>query len=257
MVDLLLGRSYESLEELATQAVARSPISDATDVLADVVVCPAGGSGDDYEYLPRLNRAYSPYATDDGPVWFEHRVVAALDAVRAAVSPDVTLIDNRSGLHDLSAVAVTQYCELALLFALDKPQTWAGYRSLFNWWAAYPNVAREVRERLKVVAALVPPRGADAYLESFIEHAYDTFRIIYDDLASDGSVAAGIDNDGYHPITPSLDTPHHPILIPHLDLLTDFDPLSNDEWIADAVVDAVVGDLTESVLQLLEPDVSG
>jgi len=44
----------------------------------------------------------------------------------------------------------------AFLFATDAAQCWQGYRSLFVHWQSRPQVARHVRERLKMVSALFP-----------------------------------------------------------------------------------------------------
>ncbi len=248
VVDLLLGASFEHLPEIVDGAVARSPISDAGGVSADVFVCPAGGASEQYEYLPRLNRAYAPLPTIDGPVLFEHRVVAALDALRAFTQPDVMLIDSRAGLHDLSAVAVTQYCELALLFATDTPQTWAGYRSLFSWWAAHPTVARQVRQRLKLVAGVVPAVSSADYLEAIHEHAYDVFRVLYDEVGADDG------GEPFHPTAPGSDTPHDPIAIPFAELLRGFDPFRDGAWRTDALIEGATESLTDTVLELLGID---
>lgn len=91
-------------------------------------------------YLDKLSRAYLDLPAnpviDRAPLSFGARLEAAVAACEAQVqqqsrSPDVVLIDSRSGIHDIAAVAITQLSSLALLFATDTPQTWQGYGELF------------------------------------------------------------------------------------------------------------------------------
>ncbi|MEX7583206.1 hypothetical protein, partial [Stenotrophomonas maltophilia] len=63
---------------------------------------------------------------------------------------------------------------LILLFALEGEQTWNGYRMLFEQWQR-AQVAEEIRERLRVVGAIVPELDRVTYLEGLRESAYGIF----------------------------------------------------------------------------------
>jgi MinD-like ATPase involved in chromosome partitioning or flagellar assembly len=137
--------------------VARST-SVSTTGNGEVWVAPAGGRPrDGYTYLPRLNRAY----LDSADHSFSQRVDAAVTTCERAVGeldrpPDHVLLDSRAGIHDIAAVAITDLADFSLLFATDSPQTWSGYTELLGQWRSSPREARMLRERLRMVAAMVP-----------------------------------------------------------------------------------------------------
>lgn len=167
------------------------PILDgmiATSELArdgQIYVVPAHGS-DAGEYIAKLGRVWMPKVGDDGTrePWSarSHRLLRTLEA---RIKPDIVLIDSRAGIDEVASSCVTDLgANLILLFALDGSQTWSGYRILFNHWQR-ARVAEDIRERLQMVAALVPELDPSAYLKDLRERAYDLFlEKLYDELAS-------------------------------------------------------------------------
>lgn len=139
----------------------------------EVLVVPAAGARTG-RYLPKLARAYQGDPT--APSGFGARLATLVDALEKAYTPDVVLLDSRAGLHDVAAVALTRLDALCLLFAIDTPQTWSGYRLLFEHWRDHYTLARttidHARRNLKFVAGQVPETDRTEYLSRFNENAW-------------------------------------------------------------------------------------
>ncbi|MFI1677125.1 KGGVGR-motif variant AAA ATPase [Streptomyces sp. NPDC020607] len=175
-------------------------------------VAPAAGSGPlhgPYSYIDKLNRVYvnSPGGQTPG---FAERLESAVTACEEAVQsrsrrPDVVLLDSRAGIHDIAAVAISRLADLALLFGSDNGQTWSGYRNMFTAWNA-SGQATAIRERLRMVASMVPDLRRAEYLEGFREHAWECFSVLYDDQT-------GEDPTGFNPAPEDSSAPHAPIPI--------------------------------------------
>jgi hypothetical protein len=191
-------------------------------------VAPARGDGGGdfpYAYLDKLNRVYA--ALPSGEMDFGDRLEAAVQACEDAVGrlsrrPDVVLLDSRAGIHDLAAVAISRLCDLALLFGSDNLQTWAGYHDLFLAWRT-SGQAEAIREKLRMVAAMVPDSDQGAYLESFRDNAWSCFSDLYDDIPAD-------DTTGFNPSPEDETAPHFPIPILFTLELVGLDAASTPGW---------------------------
>jgi hypothetical protein len=76
---------------------------------------------------------------------------------------------------------ISRLYALALLFGADNARTRAGYGDLFTAWQS-SGQAREVREKLRMVASMVPDtvhHSMNAYLDSFRARAYECFAALY------------------------------------------------------------------------------
>jgi MinD-like ATPase involved in chromosome partitioning or flagellar assembly len=190
----------------------------------EVWVAPAGGRPrDDYDYLAKLNRVYAELPREDvtaepaGPSGLAWRLEAAIVACEDRVAelsrrPDVILLDSRAGIHDIAAIAITQLADLSLLFGTDSTSSWGGYRALFRQWRQPAERAQAIRERLRMVAAMVPRERREEYLEEFRDHAQACFAAtLYDDVPSD-SVSAE-DVELYNPGPDDEEAPHSPLPI--------------------------------------------
>jgi len=129
----------------------------------------------------------------------------------------VVIFDSRAGLHDIAAVLATRMDADTLLFAIDSPQTWTGYTLLFKHWHNHPQIT-SFRERLQIIASMVPETGRDDYLQSFKEHAWDLFREhLYDQTAAEDMDAFSFDLDDEA-------APHGPVPIFWHRALQEFNP---------------------------------
>jgi len=208
----------------------------------EVWIAPASGRpGPTYRYLPKLNRAY----LEEPP--FAERLNDAVTACEDRVTflsraPDVVLLDSRAGLHDIAAVAITQLSDLSLLFAVDNPHTWAGYRELFREWGTDPERARAIRERLKMVASGVPT-ARDDYLLSFLDHSQTCLAELYDDVDM---------LEGYNPSLQDVDAPHWPLPISFQPNLVGLDAAAHREWLEDAQIESSFFEFLQGATDLIE-----
>lgn len=231
----------------------------------EVWLAPAGGrplerNGEPYDYLAKLNRIYSDLAglnPGDGERPFAARLEEAIAACEDQVTelsrrPDVVLLDSRAGMHDIAAVTLTHLSGLALLFAVDNPSTWEGYRMLFRQWQRRPALARELRERLRIVAAMFHSAGDAKRLPALRDRAQDLFAAtLYDQLDTDGE--GGEDDELYHPPLEDNDAPHAPIPILFGNDLVGLDPLRSRDWPELPFVEAAYRTFTTTVERLLPP----
>jgi len=154
--------------------VASSPLGDPLE--GDILVVPAHGR-DAGAYVLKLGRVWMPKrGHDDSLETWPVRLARLMYTLETETEPDIVLLDVRAGLDETASAALMALApDLTLLFAVEGDQTWAGYRLLFRHWRTY-RVTEGVWERLRVVAALVPPgEGAAAYLDGVRQEAWVLF----------------------------------------------------------------------------------
>jgi hypothetical protein len=228
--------------DLLRLMVAPSPLSN--DTPGQILVAPCG-SPLDGDYLAKLSRAYVDMPNGRGPRLFGERLAEMLDQLTEQYHPDVVLLDSRAGLHDLAAIATTRLDAMTFLFAAGTRQTWDGYRILLRSWAKHPNVARDIRGRLRVVAAQIPETERVSYLERFRQSAYDVFAdILYEEAGPSQVDVFNFDID-------ASDAPHDPLKTHWSRALQDWDPttsaVSYDE------LRAALGDFLDRATELVLP----
>ena len=181
----------------------------------ELIVVPSHGDNPG-EYVSKLGRVWMPGFTADGQrqTWSE-RLLRMIQQLEAKHQPTIVLIDSRAGIDEVASACVTDLgAKLIYLFALDSLQTWQGYRILFEHWRLH-DVATKIRERLRVVGALLPTWGDQAFLQATAklrENAYLNFsQILYDEeLAGAALPLAG---GPFNFDLPDLDAPHSPLAI--------------------------------------------
>jgi hypothetical protein len=163
----------------------------------EIHVVPAHGAKHG-EYIAKLGRVWMPKVKADGTreIW-SARLGRLLHALESRIQPDVVLIDSRSGIDEIASACITDMgANLILMFALEGEQTWNGYRMLFEQWQR-AQVAEEIRERLRVVGAIVPELDGVPYLEGLRESAYGIFAdSLYDEIAPANPAAIGPSEGG-------------------------------------------------------------
>lgn len=81
--------------------------------------------------LAKIARASIEDMSEDGAVIpFRDQVSRMINACEATDDHDVILIDGRAGLHEITAAPLLTLGARVLLFGLDEPQTFLGYRFL-------------------------------------------------------------------------------------------------------------------------------
>jgi len=149
----------------------------ARDLRGEILVAPAHGK-DAGEYLAKLGRVYldlPPAGERKLPERWTGRLLRLLGALEKEHSPDVVLLDSRSGLHDLAAALVTDIEAFVLLFGAGSQQTFSAYKLLFRHWLEH-GAAEQIRERVKMVAAMVPEIEPTEHVDRFREASWDLFR---------------------------------------------------------------------------------
>ena len=176
----------------------------AADLPGTVWVAPAQGR-DPGEYLAKLGRASMATASDP----WTARLERLLERLEVRLEPTGVLLDSRSGFHDIGAAAVTDIGAEALLFAVDSPATWTGYRVLFEHWKAL-GLASRIRDRLSLVSGVTPETGTDRYLTQFHEKARHLVRdgLYESDAGGDESAADQASNGAAE-----RDALHDPLVI--------------------------------------------
>lgn len=240
VVDHLVEAAVGNEKDL--DLITRSSVLPGIEGNGEVWLAPASGKareGEPYDYLAKLNRIYSDLpAAGPGnqPRSFCTRLDNAIAACEDLVAersrpPDIVLLDSRAGIHDIAAVTLTQLSGLALLFAVNNPSTWEGYRMLFAQWAQRPDRASELRTRLRVVAAMFHSAGDAKRLGALRDQAYEALsESLYDEV----SVEDELDPDApalFHPAPQDGEAPHAPIPILFGNDLVGLDPYRSRDWL--------------------------
>ncbi len=232
--------------------LARAPL--AHDLPGEVWVAPSYGA-DPGEYLAKLGRCYVDLPRDGGgrEPW-EERLVRLVRALEESQRPNVVLLDVRAGLSDLASVPVTDLGADVLLFALDTDPTWTGYRLLFEHWGRTPAV-RSLRERLQLVAALVPETDRQRYLNSLRHRAWELFRDHLYDEVPPGEEPTDDEDDEWFSFDLSEDgAPHAPIPIFWNRGLAALAHLYGSGDLEPSLVDAAFGPFLDAVGQIVDTD---
>lgn len=198
LVEDLVGNGDQIFRDL----VATSPLSHD----GDIFVVPAYGA-DPGEYVSKLGRAWMPVLKDGKRESWSARLGRLLNKLEARLEPDIILIDSRAGIDEVASACVTDLgAALVLLFAVDGEQTWSGYKVLFNHWRS-TGVAREIRDRLQVVGAMIPEESAAEYMSLLRESSWDLFAShLYDEVAP-GELP---DEEGWSFSEADESAPHYP-----------------------------------------------
>lgn len=105
--------------------------------------------------LAKLARAYLEAPQERGASkTITDQLLGMLDRYESLSAYDVVLIDGRSGLHETTASLILGLGAEVLLFGLDQPQTFQGYRLLMGQLGRYPpDSTDDWRDRISFVHA--------------------------------------------------------------------------------------------------------
>ncbi|GAA4205734.1 AAA family ATPase [Streptosporangium oxazolinicum] len=249
---------YGLVDHLVESALGNADGLDLVERASGVVftgngelwVAPARGRGSDrapYAYVDKLNRVYADAPSGMFPSFadrLEHSVTACeLAVAERSRRPDVILLDSRAGIHDIAAITISRLCDLALLFGSDNSQTWRGYHDLFSAWRT-SGQAEAIREKLRMVASMVPDKRRADYLETFQDHSWTCFSVLYDDLPAD-------DSTGFNPSPEDTSAPHYPIPILFTQDLVGLDGATSPGWSERTFVQAAYGEFLDTATRLI------
>jgi len=249
IVDWLVEDAVGQGAEVCERMISVSPLSDNTR--GEIRLAAASGREDDY-YLDKLSRVYAEVSGFPHLSRFSDRVRRLIETLKVQESPDVILIDSRAGLHDLAGLSIVGLASIAFLYSTVAAQSWQGYRSLFSHWQCRPEVARYVRERLKIVSAMFPESDQAARSKAFLEHSYSLFAdTLYDDVrpGDDGLSETELFN---FDISDSS-SPHYPLRIRWSGRFQEFDPLEIPNGLfREEEIRASYGEFLDGAAELIE-----
>lgn len=143
---------------------------------ARVTVVPAIGRktiDHPYDALGKIARAYVEDVDNDGELLpLRAQLVEMIERLEGKGAYDIVLIDSRAGLHETTGATMLALGGDILLFGVDQPQTFLGYRLLLGHLARFPTIADDDwRDRLRFVHAKAPESisGRAAAEERFSE----------------------------------------------------------------------------------------
>ena len=240
VVDWILESNFsDDTDQLIDDMVGFSPLSANTN--GSILVFPAMG-GDRSSYMDKLSRIYS----ETKNATFNDKLIHLCEKIAEVHAPDIILIDSRSGLHDIAALSIVGLSDMTLLFGIDSEQSWQGYETLFDFWKSRPEVARHVREKLKIVQSLLPETDQVNKSRLFRQKAFDIFsKYLYDNIDPVIDVADELiesysfeENDDV--------APHNPIRIMWNNRFQEFSPLLlAEEIVTEQYLDMCFGELIE------------
>lgn len=155
-LDYLVENGISGIDDMFMSEVSGDSILGAEG--ARVTVVPAIGRrtiDNPHDALSKIARSYLEDIKDDG------KIVSLSEQLNEMVSRfektdeyDVVLVDSRAGLHETTAAAILGLGAEILLFGLDQPQTFLGYRLLLAHLARFPIQSEDDwRDRLQFVHA--------------------------------------------------------------------------------------------------------
>ena len=180
IVDWLVEDLVDNAEPLLHEMVATSGLAHD----GEIYVVPAHGR-DPGEYIAKLGRVWMAKRNDPHrPEGWVTRLSRLIGLLEDQHNPDVVLIDARAGIDEIAAASIVGLgADPVLLFATADEQSWSGYRILLQHWRT-AGVAETIRERLQVVAAMVPEVDSVEYVQATREQSYELFLDeMYDEVA--------------------------------------------------------------------------
>lgn len=241
LVEDLVGRADEAmLDELFT----RNVVLDAPGLS----VVPAAGRRTQTHadsYIAKLARAYLEGESDDQAAAFASRTRRLIEALERRTNPDVVLVDSRAGLHESAAATILHLNAHVLLFAVDLPATWEGYRFLFGHLRHSALAAMTTqgddgdwRDQLKMVHARATPLREDE--RRFVSNAYSLWLdTLYDELPPEPEPSP---YEAFSFEETDDSAPHWPLTILRSDVFERFSPLAHLSEVGENAVREAFGD---------------
>lgn len=249
ITDWLVEDLVDNGDAVLTNMIATSDLSRD----GEIYVVPSHGA-DCGDYVAKLGRVWMPKINNLGEQesW-ANRLKRLLEALEDRLSPDVVLIDSRSGIDDIASSSITHLgAKLILLFAIEGSQSWSGYNIIFDYWQRR-GLIQSIRERLQIVAALVPEQNKIDYLKTMQNSAYNLFAATqYDDIPA----GQALTNDYWHFESSDINAPHYPWSVNWHSSFIGLNTLHGRLVEIDtAAVQAIFGELVQGIEQLLSLEV--
>ena len=224
LVDWFVEDAVGQGESVVEKMVSASPLGQVTQ--GAIRVASAMGSNTvQKDYLCKLARVYADINRSGTVERFAARVGRLVAALEKQEKPDVVLIDSCAGLHDLAAISIVGLANVAYMFGTGSVQHWAGLRLLFSHWQAYPEIVKQIRERLVMIHAMFPKTDQESRADQFLQQSYSLFSETLYELIEPGSVDTLDAHDTFNYDLNDESAPHYPTQIGWDERLVEFNPL--------------------------------
>lgn len=235
--------------------IATSPLTNAG---GRVDVVPALGRTSEASpgnVLGKLSRAYLEDVTQAQTLKsFLDQAQALIQGLCQYRSYDVVLIDTRAGLNESTAAALLGLGAHTLLFGVDTPQTFRGYRCLLQYLARFvePEENPELeswRHRLRMVHAKASADPEEQ--KAFRDKAHELFAAtLYEEDEGLRDPAEGILPFNFGP--DAKEAPHFAWPILHDHQYLNFDPLTKQGQLKGYLYEPTFGVFLSEVLSIVE-----
>ena len=242
-------------DKLVAAMTAQSLVSEEPGLL---VVPALGAQAEQFpdNVIAKLARAYLE-GEDNSPqgLGLAYRLRRMIEMLEVRERPDVVLIDSRSGLHETVAANLLHLDAEVLLFAVDLPVNWRGYRYLFSHLkqlaqSAAPPMAPVWRERFKMVHARAD--GTTAATQNFVSSSFSLWtETLYDEVAPE------VELESFSFDQRDSGAPHWPYTILRSEHLERFNPLEDLGPEAERTIRGAFIGLFEGLDERLEGLVNG
>lgn len=204
-----------------------------------VSVVPAIGVATDASPQNMLAKLARSYTDKIGHGTFLDQTRELLTKLSELGNHDVILVDARAGLNEGTAASILGLGGLVLLFGIDTPQTFRGYRYAFAHLRRFleDNFEQDWRTRLQMVHA--KSSLSEVSRKSFRDRAYNLYSDwIYDEASFDDIEAFNFDMD-------DGSAPHFGWPILHDSDFLEFDPVARPELLQNRLTDRTFGEFID------------
>lgn len=194
--------------------------------------------------LAKLARAYLDLVEGSEEKSFTDQVRGMLEMLARASKYDLILVDVRAGLHESTAASILGLGALVLLFGVDTPQTFEGYRYLLAGLKGSSDGQGDWRSNLRFVHAKASTD--DGLQRKFRDQCFDVMADYFYELAEAG------EQDAFNFDLDDEAAPHFAWPIFNSSQFAEFDPLAQPEQLNDRVYMATFGDFIAGLSSSLE-----
>lgn len=215
-----------------------------TDGRGLVMVSPAlGRLGNDSpeNFIPKLGRAY--LGGHDGKSSFLDQTRLLITKLIQQDDFDVLLIDARAGLNESTAASLLGIGGTVLMFGVDSPQTFQGYRYLMSHLNRFARTSDNSAWRSNFQMVHAKASTSPERIASFRDNSFDLFsRWLYDEADYDDQNAFNFDLDDEY-------APHYAWPIYHDSNFLEFDPVAKPHQLSSELTERTYGRFISALKQ--------
>jgi hypothetical protein len=226
-------------------------VSALTQGRGRVHICPAVGvTGDNnpQNVLGKIARAYlEGPGGDDTSASFLYRTRDLIRRLSGRTRYDVIFVDARAGLNEATAAAVLGLGAEILLFGVDTPQTFSGYRYFLSYLQRFrpaESTPDDWRFRLRMVHA-----KASADLKMQADFRTRTFELFADTLYDEEK---GVEETSFNFDYDDSSAPHYAWPILDDSNYSEFKPLQRPDQLSKTMYDRTFGPFTKALLNSID-----